>query len=515
MNTFNFKKVLLILLIIFIFLLLVFSVFFSLININNLNILNGITINGIDVSNLSKDEAINKLSNLINDKSSNNIIISLAENNQITTSFDSLEINYAINSSVSEAYNIGRSGNIFKNNFDIFNLIFNKKNIDLKLEINNNKLENLIENISSNVENRVIPSSYYIEGNKLVLVKGKDGNDVDKQKFIKILYDVLNDISSKTSYIDVPITSVNAPSLDIDQIYTEVYKEAKNAYYEKNPLKVYPEVVGISFDKNFAINLLQGENDEYEIDLTFTNPEITLSDLDINIFQDSLSSFSTEYNVSNIDRTTNLQLATSKINGTILSPGDEFSYNKIVGARTIEAGYKEAKVYSNGEVVDGIGGGICQISSTLYNSVVLANLEVTERHKHQFLTSYVPAGRDATVSYGAKDFKFKNTRSYPIKIEVTVDNGTVLCNICGIKENVEYDVDFDIETVSLTNPPTQYKQDDSLSYGVEKIIQRGSNGAVVNVYKLVKVGEDIISRTLLSQDSYNALEKIILRNSTE
>ena len=511
MNKSNFKKVLLLFLIIIVFLLLIFSVFFSLININNLNIISGISINGIDVSNLSKEQATIKLSEFINNKKSSDI---KTENNQILSSFDNLDIRYDVNSAVNEAYNIGRSGNIFKNNFDIINLYFNKINIYLKLEVDNNKLDSLIEEISSNIENKVIHSSYYVEDNKLIIIRGTDGNDVDKNEFITRLYNTLTDISSSNNYIEIPVISTVASNIDIDEIYNDVYKEAKNAYYEQNPLKIYPEVIGVSFDKNFALNLLQEEKAEYEIDLNFTNPQITLTDLNIDIFQNKLATFSTKYNSSNADRTINLQLAASKINGTILSPGEEFSYNKIVGARTIEAGYKEAKVYSNGEVVDGIGGGICQISSTLYNSAVLANLEILERHNHQFLTSYVPAGRDATVAYGAKDFKFKNTRSYPIKIEITVDKGTVLCTIYGIKEETEYDIDFDIETISFTEPHIRYEQDNSLSYGVEKVIQRGSNGTIVNAYKLQKLNGNIVSKTLLSQDTYKALEKVILRNST-
>ncbi len=99
-----------------------------------------------------------------------------------------------------------------------------------------------------------------------------------------------------------------------------------------------------------------------------------------------------------------------------------FSYNNTLGERTAATGYKNAKVYMAGEVVDGIGGGICQISSTLYNAVLKSNMEIVERRNHQFVTSYVPAGRDATVAYGSIDFKFKNTRKYAIKIKATVSD---------------------------------------------------------------------------------------------
>ena len=137
-------------------------------------------------------------------------------------------------------------------------------------------------------------------------------------------------------------------------------------------------------------------------------------------------------------RTTNLKLAAGKIDGTVLLPGEVFSYNNVVGERTISAGYKDAAIYLNGQVVDGLGGGICQISTTLFNAVLFSNLEIVELYNHQFVPSYATAGRDATVVYGLTDFKFKNTRTYAIKIKAGVSNGIATISIYGIKEENEY-----------------------------------------------------------------------------
>ena len=217
----------------------------------------------------------------------------------------------------------------------------------------------------------------------------------------------------------------------------------------------------------------------------------------------------------NTSRSTNLQLAVDKINGTIIAPGKEFSYNKIVGERTIAAGYKEAKVYSNGQVVDGIGGGICQISSTLYDAVVFANLDVTERYNHQFLTSYVSAGRDATVAYGYKDLKFVNNRTYPIKIIASVNSGVAKIDIYGIKEETEYDISFDVEVVSNIPYDTEYKEDSSLAEGEEYVEQAGANGIIVNTYKVIKKNGVIISKELISKDTYNSMDRIIVKGTAK
>lgn len=507
----NAKKVIVICVILLLFVTLIFSVFFSIININNTNILEGIYINGIDVSGMSREEATFAISQMVNAKASNSIKIADSEY-ETNTTFSNLAINYNINLAVNEAFNIGRSGNIFENNFTILDIMLNKKNIDLKVEIDNEKLDALMNDISSNLSNKLIQSSYYIEDNHLVITKGTPGEILDDEDFKDKLYNLLNNLTSVENSIDIKTKNVVPKDINIEEIYNEVHKEAQNAYYEKQPFKVYAEVKGVSFDRENACNLLQTDQDEYIIDLIYSYPEITVNDLDINIFKDTLSYFTTKYDMSMTDRSTNLELAASKINGTILSPGEEFSYNTIVGARTIESGYKEAKVYSNGQVVDGIGGGICQISSTLYNAVVYANLDVTQRYNHQFVTSYVPAGRDATVVYGVKDLKFVNNRSFPIKIEIKVSNGIVTCSIYGIKEDIENSVDFDIETISVTEPPVRYEYDNSISFGKEEVKQYGSNGKVVNVYKIVKSNGSVISKTLISQDTYNALEKIIVKN---
>ena len=190
----------------------------------------------------------------------------------------------------------------------------------------------------------------------------------------------------------------------------------QDAYYTQNPFEIHPEVEGVDFDIESAKKMLEEDKEEYEIKLKITKPKVTTDQIGTEAFPDQLATFRTNYDGGDKDRTTNLQLACNKINGKVIMPNETFSYNKTLGARTSAAGYKNAKVYEAGQVVDGIGGGICQISSTLYNAVLRANLEIVERRNHQFVTSYVEAGMDATVVYGMTDFKFKNTRKYPVKI---------------------------------------------------------------------------------------------------
>jgi len=135
-------------------------------------------------------------------------------------------------------------------------------------------------------------------------------------------------------------------------------------------------------------------------------------------------------------RTKNISLASKKINGYVIEPGESFSFNGIVGERTIQKGYKSAKVIKNGKFVEDIGGGVCQLSTTLYNAAQKAGLQVLERHHHSKKVSYVKEGRDATVDYGNLDLKFKNTLSYPVEIRVGVKNGEVYAFIIKTQRKV-------------------------------------------------------------------------------
>ena len=230
-------------------------------------------------------------------------------------------------------------------------------------------------------------------------------------------------------------------------------------------------------------------------------------------FPEKLSEFSTRYDATNIDRTTNLELACKKLNDKVVLPGETFSYNNTLGERTAATGYKNAKVYMAGEVVDGIGGGICQISSTLYNAVLQSNMEIVERRNHQFVTSYVPAGRDATVAYGSIDFKFKNTRKYAIKIKATVSDGIATISIYGIKENDEYTVSFSTRTISTIPYTVKYVDDSTLTAGTEKVKQSGANGLITETYIIKSLNGKVVSKELLSKDTYSAMQRIILRGT--
>ena len=502
---------------ILIVLLVMFSTVFALMNVTKAGIINGVSIKGIDVSNLTIPEATAKITEALNIEL--NSTIKLKGNEYETTlSSNQIEFQYEIAKAVEDAYSIGRSGNIVQNNYKILYTAFFKEDITIEYNYNVETLNYIVDTIESKMPGLVVEASFYREGSELIVIPGKDGITVDKENFKE---DIINRIVSLKALdilannepiiIEIPIKQTEAVPIDMEKIYREVYTEPKDAYYEENPFKIYAETEGVDFAISIeeAKNIVLAKAEEYRIPLKLTPAEKTINDIGTEAFPYLISSFSTKYDASNKNRSQNLAIAAGKIDGTVLMPGEEFSFNQVVGKRTIQEGYKDAKIYQNGKVVDGLAGGICQISSTLYNAVIKANLEIVERRNHSFTTSYVQAGKDATVVYGVIDFKFKNTRTYPIKIEATVNSGIAEFKIHGIKEEVEYDIELAPVVTASIPYTTQYIPDATLAPGQQVFVQNGGNGCKVSTYKVTRLNGKLVSRELVSTDTYNAMTAII------
>ena len=492
---------------------LVFSIIFALFNMGNDKIITGVSINEIDMSGLSREEVKGKLETIIADKKTKEISLKYKEY-ETAISTELIEVNYNLDSIVEEAYNIGRDSNIFVNNYNILFTLLGKKNININVSINDEQLEKTLKDSESKLPNAIKEASYYVEDDNLIITKGTKGLVINIEETKNKIKNLLNDINNRNQdYIDIVAYEKEPDAIDIDKIYNEIHTEAKDAYYVKDPFQIFPEVNGVDFNKDEAKELLKEEKDEYTIKLTITKPKVTIDQIGTEAFPDRLAVFTTRYDASNTNRTTNLRLACEKINNKVVLAGETFSYNKTVGERTIAAGYKEAKIYSAGEVVDGLGGGICQISSTLYNAVVMANLQIVERRNHQFVTSYLPAGRDATVVYGLTDFQFKNTRKYPIRLTASVQNGIATIEVFGIKEEEEYTITFETRTVGTIPFSTKYEDDESLEAGKEVVKQNGANGLQTETYVIKSLDGKVVSKEVLSKDTYTPMQRIIKRST--
>lgn len=469
------------LVIIFISILLTFFTMFTIYNAFNTNIISGVHIKGMDVSGLSASDAKYQLDNYLKAKLPEEITLKHGDF-ESTISISQMEISFDTKSATNAALQVGREGNIFQNNLQVLSMMFGNVNIEPRITCNKQLLTKNLEDLSSQLPDAVVQSSYYLENNELIITSGKEGNIVDAEKTIEAIKNSISTFSALNTPVEIAVKTEQPDEIKIEQIYNEVRKDPVDAYYTKDPFEIHPSENGVDFKISLeeAKAIISSEKkEEYSIPLTIIRPNVTTNMIGTEAFPDMLSTFSTRYAASNRNRTTNLMLAANKINGTVLMPGETFSYNKVVGARTIAAGYKEAPIYVEGRVEDGLGGGICQITSTLYNAVIYANLEITQRTNHQFVPSYVTASRDATVVYGALDFQFKNNRNYPIKLVCSVSGGIANFQIFGMRQ--EDDVEVQISSYETGRTATAIYSE---------------------AYKILKRNGQVVDKQLLSKDTY-------------
>ncbi len=219
---------------------------------------------------------------------------------------------------------------------------------------------------------------------------------------------------------------------------------------------------------------------------------------------------------SNSKRNTNIRLASEALNGTIVYPGQEMSFNEVVGQRTAQKGYQGAAAYSGGEVVEEIGGGVCQVSTTLYNAVVRAGLKVSVRRSHTFAPSYVTPGMDATVSWGGPEFKFINTSDSAIGIRAAYSNQTVTVSIYGIPV-LEEGVTHELESKKIEDldpPAPTYEEDQTILPGTEVVKSNGSQGSRWETRLIVKKNGEVISNEVEHTVTYKGHNPVIRRNSS-
>ena len=335
--------------------LLAFTVF-TLTHSNNTIISSGVSILNIDVSGLDREAATDKISNYIQESLSNNDII--LKHNDFETNIGPEQIETKVNVAnlIDYAFDVGSGNNIFSNSFKKLSLMMNPININPTMTINLEQLETTLNDISTQLPDAVKQSDYYIDNKNLIVTTGKSGVIIDVSTMKDIITSKLNDLSYINSPIEIATISKNPDELNIENIYNEIHKEATDARYDAGTHIVYPEETGLDFTISLdeAKAMLNEPKDEYTIPLKVLYPSVTTNMIGMEAFPDALSSFSTKYPASNRDRTTNLRLAANKVNGTVVLPGQTFSYNSVVGERTIAAGYKEAAIYQDGQVVQRI-----------------------------------------------------------------------------------------------------------------------------------------------------------------
>ena len=494
----------------------------------NTKVYRNVFIFGMDMSKMTEEEvskSINDYLSNINEKI-NTVKIDVYQNEDNIYSINPQDIEFKIDvaETVKKVMNYGRESNIFVNNLNIFMALFKDVNITPSFTYNNDKLSELVKNIELTLKDRFVDDKYSVDEKTgtLVITRGKTGNTLDNNTEMEKIVELLNNIYTAGNFdesysLKLDIISRKPNELDLQKVYQEVKRDAKDAYIDKSqsPVKLVEEVVGYDFSVEDLKKELDKEENKQDgkvinFKLTIIEPKVKLKDITYTLYNDKLAGYTTYFDPSQWARANNLEIALRYLNERVVMPGETFSYNDAIGDTTAAKGYKPAATFKGGTVVDEMGGGICQTTSTLYNVVLMANLEIVERHQHGLPVGYVPPSRDATVYSPTLDFKFKNNRNYPIKIVTSYSSsGSLNISIYGTKEETEYEVVLSHKYLGTIPFTTKYIYDNTLPEGTTQIVSAGVNGYTSEGYITKKLNGVVVSSELLSKDTYKAQQQIV------
>lgn len=501
--------------------LLVLLITFGIITcVNKLNtkVYKNVYMLGENFSSKTSEEVLEMINNKSNELQANEKLEVYQDGENIyTVKAEDIDFKFDVDKTAQSIIEFGRDSNIFKNNFNILKAFFSKKEIEPVYTYDNEKLDGVIKNIDLTIRDRYVDDSYSLDEKegKLIIVNGKTGNAInynnEKENIIKALEN-----NNQNTY-DLNIEKKVPQELDVDKVYSEVKREAKDAYIDKtvSPQKYVAEVVGFDFDVNNLKEVLalpenkeEGKTIEFKVNVI--EPNVKLVNITADLCKDKLAGYTTYFPAGSYARSNNLKIALSYMNGVVVMPGETYSYNKNIGDTTASKGYQAAATFKGGTTVNEMGGGICQTVSTLYNTVLMANLEIVERHQHGLPVGYVPPSRDATVYSPVLDFKFKNNRETPIKIVTSFTyNGSLNVSIYGTKQDNDPEVILSQKTLSTIPYTTRYEYDPSMPYGSQTVVTSGVNGYTSESYITKKLNGQVISSGILSQDKYNAQQQVI------
>ena len=481
-------------------------------------ILENVTVAGVDVGGMTQAEAIDAVRRATtNTYSKTPMVVKVLESQaEIPTKHvGSLDIRGAVRA----AYRFGNSGSQSKRQEQQQIAMESGYTVDLApyLDLDETAIRDILNKLGSNYNSTLSQSSYEVTGtapNQTLVVKlgvPEYGLDLDK------LYTQVLDAYSRNVFLTQGSCGMIEPDpIDLEAINKQHYIAPVDASFDPKTFEVVEGVDGYGLDIEAAKKKLEAAPFGTTVEIPFTDikPEITAEKLSTMLYRDVLATYTANYK-SNSDRDTNLRLACEAINGTILYPGDVFSYNSALGERTAARGYKLGPSYAGNKTVMTYGGGICQVSSALYYCTLIAELETLVRENHSFAPTYIPLGMDAAVSWGSMDFRFRNSSDYPVRIEASASGGSVTVSLIGTN-NKDYYVELEYETISTEDYSVSYKTMNANNSGGYKdgdYITDPYTGYRVKTYRCKYSNETnkLLSRDFIDQSVYKKRDGVICR----
>ena len=353
-----------------------------------------------------------------------------------------------------------------------------------------------------------VESVLFLEEDSLRWTRGSPGVHVEQAALVQALEEAfrLRNFGS----LDWTPQQPEPQATDAAALCRLISLEPVDARFDER-FQVLPEQPGRSFDAVAAQAAMDAAayGETILIPLQVLEPQVRAQELQALLYRDTLAHYESSLTANEV-RSGNIQLAARALDGLILLPGEEFSYNEAVGERTAEKGYGAAAAYSGGQVVQELGGGVCQLSSALYYCCLLADLEILFRTGHSYSQSYVPPGMDATVSWGGPDFRFRNDKDYPIRIRAAREGERLLVALEGTRTWLSR-VEPEYEVQEYYPCATVYREEPSLPAGTQQLLDAGRDGMLVTTYRCRYGPEgELLSRTEEAVSYYSPRDRVIL-----
>lgn len=492
--------------------LLVTSVALSVYALTYDRVFPGISAYGVDLGGLTREEAAQTLSQALESVYDGKAVTLSLDGEEVTITAQEAGVSLSPDKTLEAVYQAGRSGNVFSRLSFAASSLFTKRTVEGENDftINEETVRDIVYNLSEKYTKPPVEYEWSIEKSTVEVSGGQVGAISDPDMMTDAVVSSFAEMDfSPLSYLSEPVSPQPLPLHDI---YNQVKVEPQSAYVivgDDNQARIIPHVVGVSFDMQSAQDKLLDRPDKLSIPLVYTVPDLTMADLESSLFRDLLGEYSTSTVGSSQNRVTNVSLTAQYMTGTIVLPGEEFSFNKVVGERTEARGFKMAGAYSNGQLVDAIGGGVCQSSTTLYNAALLANLHIVYRQGHSMTVAYVPLGQDAAVDWGRIDFVFSNDTAYPIRIVAFYQNQKLKMQIWGTKTD-DLTVSIENEVLSRTPSQTLTEENPNLTPGSKSTKTAGHDGYTVQTYRIIKSPDGkTVYRNREAKTSYRKVDTVI------
>nr|MBQ8244315.1 VanW family protein [Oscillospiraceae bacterium] len=490
-------------------------------------ILNNVMIADVNVGGMTKEEAISAVQQGIS-FSSNDMVVNLAGTELRLAPADT-DISLDVKAAVNAAYDYGRTGTKAEQEQAYQNSLTGSHIIGLLpyLELDEEYILQTLTEYAAGSGSALTQPSYGLDGGMPDL-KSKDFDPESKAPTLVIrmgvpgihfdaetVYEEILDAYSLHRFLITieDVDTVSEPEqVDLEAIFKEFYVEPVNATIDLRTYEVVPGTYGCGFDMEDAQKRIDkaAYGEEVRIPMAYIAPTILDEDM---FFQDVLAEYKNSYQGAVLEK--NLQAACNALNDTVINPGEEFSFNEVVGERTSDKGYRYATDLTGLEETTSLGGGISQVSSVLYYCALVADMDVTHRTSHPLIPGYSDYGLDAMVGWRTPDFKFTNSTGFPIRIEAEARGGQISIAIVGTDER-NYHVAMDYEITGTKTPRVEYetfKANNKEGYKDGDVIREGVTGYSVKTYKLKydNATGELISRDFVANTSYKSVNKLVAR----